>query len=54
MPDEWLQIRTRETPFGSELIAVDRLQPVFLDPVADRRFVQPEPPADLSERQPLA
>jgi hypothetical protein len=54
MLDEWLQIRTRETPFGGKLVAVDSAQPMFLDPITHRGFVQLEPPANLSERQPLA
>jgi hypothetical protein len=36
------------------LLAIRSLQPVFLDPVADRRFVQADAPADLSEGQALA
>jgi hypothetical protein len=33
------------------LVAMRGLEPVFLDPVADRRFMQIEAPADLRQRQ---
>jgi hypothetical protein len=35
------------------LVPVDRLQPVFLNPVRDSRLVAPKPAPDLLQRQSL-
>jgi hypothetical protein len=51
MFDQRLQIRTRECPFGSELVAVDSPQPMFVDPVAHSRFVQVKTSSDLCQRE---
>jgi hypothetical protein len=47
------QLLSRQAALGLVLAAISRLQPVFLDPVADRRFMQIEAPADLRQRQTL-
>src|SRR5580704_1572169 len=51
--DQHLQVLPRDTSPRHMLSAMRRLQPMFLDPVADRRFMQIEAPADLRQRQTL-
>jgi hypothetical protein len=51
--DQRLEILSRDAPACSVLVSVRRLQPVFLDPVADRRFMPVETPSNLRQRQPL-
>jgi hypothetical protein len=49
--DQRLQILPSQPSPGGVPLAVRRFEPMFLDPVADRAFVQPEPLADLRKRQ---
>ena len=52
--DEPLELLPREPAASGVGVPVDRLQPVFLHPVRNRRFVPPEPLADLGQRKSAA
>jgi hypothetical protein len=51
--DQALEVSAVERSSPGALGLVHSLQPVFLDPVADRGFMQADAPANLGERETL-
>src|SRR3989442_1074783 len=51
--DKGLELAPFQPAARRVLPVVGRAQPMFLDPIGDRRFVTPEPAADLPKRKPV-